>query len=429
MLGIVLGLMGCGRSHPLTGEVIITVNEDTNPLEGATVSLNEQIVTTDAAGQAAFSDVPASNYTATAAMAGYENNTAVITVKGGKTATATILLTPLPGNVIITVDDGTNPLEGATVSVGGRSDTTDMLGQVGFDLSAGTYTITASKDGYTENTAGITVTNGGNATATVSLTQQTGNATITVNNGVNPINGASVTLNGQTLTTNGSGQVTFNNVPPGQYTVSATAANYNGDTAQITIAFGTTATATISLTRQTGNISVWVFDHSNFATMGNVIMSGVNVTMNGQTVPTNSYGHADFTNVPTETYTATASYTGFLTNSISVTVTNGRTLDTGYVPGYSYQILLDKPVAGQVLITALRNSGAPLVGATVRITEQSSGLYMTGTTNASGQVTFNSVASGAWTVNITPADYLYPMAFTMNVSETNNTFTFQSIWW
>ena len=412
------------------GGATITVNDGTDTIEGASVTLNGQTNATNAEGQVTFSNVPVGDYTVTAAKTGYANGSAAITIADGETATATVTLTRQFGNATITVNDGTNTIEGASVTLNGQTNATNAEGQATFNnVPVGDYTVTAAKTGYTSNSVDISITDGATATATVSLTRQTGNATITVDDGADPISGASVTLNGQTLTTNALGRVTFSNVPTGPYTVSATAANYDGNTADITVAYGETATAAISLSRQTGDVSVWVFDHSNFATMGNVSMSGVGVTMYGRTVVTNSYGCADFTNVPTGTYTATASYTGFVTNSISVTVTHGRTLDTGYVPGTSYRILLDKPVADQITITALCNDDSPLVGATVKITNQSSGSSMSGTTNASGQVTFNNVANGNWTVLVTPADYLYPNSSTITVTDTNNTFVIKSQWW
>lgn len=74
--------------------------------------------------------------------------------------------------VTVTVDDGTDPLEGATVrlteGVNTYTATSDVNGQCTFNVDDATYTVAVSKHGYTF--AGTTIVVDGDETATYSMT-------------------------------------------------------------------------------------------------------------------------------------------------------------------------------------------------------------------------------------------------------------------
>ena len=72
-------------------------------------------------------------------------------------------------NVGITVTDGTDPINGATVVIGETSKTTGSAGGCTFNgVTYGTHTVTVSKDGYTTKTESITV-DADNSSFTISL--------------------------------------------------------------------------------------------------------------------------------------------------------------------------------------------------------------------------------------------------------------------
>lgn len=75
------------------------------------------------------------------------------------------------GKVTITVTDNSGTvIEGATVTEGNSSLTTDSNGQVTFSgLNAGTYTFTAAKTGYTSASASATTVIGSTVTATITI--------------------------------------------------------------------------------------------------------------------------------------------------------------------------------------------------------------------------------------------------------------------
>ena len=57
-----------------------------------------------------------------------------------------------------TVNDGTNPIEGATVTIDDVNKTTGSAGGCTFnDMSSGVYTVEVSKEGYVTKTESITV--------------------------------------------------------------------------------------------------------------------------------------------------------------------------------------------------------------------------------------------------------------------------------
>lgn len=61
-------------------------------------------------------------------------------------------------NINFTINDGTNAVQGATVTIGETSKTTGSAGGCSFnDVEEGTVTVTVAKEGYTTKTEVITV--------------------------------------------------------------------------------------------------------------------------------------------------------------------------------------------------------------------------------------------------------------------------------
>lgn len=412
-------------SNSTTGHATITVDDGTDPVEGASVTLAGDTKTTDADGHAIFSDVATGDYTVTASKSGYADGSAEIKISQDQATTATISIGPA-GGAKITVNDGTALLSGAVVTLNGNTLNTDNTGVVTFaDVPVGEHTASAVKSGYTSGSAKVTVAANAVAEATISLVRQTGAATITVDDGAHPISGASVTLGAQTLSTGADGLVTFSNVPTGPYAVSASKVDFDSNTVTITVANQTTVTATIALSRQTGNVVIFVRQNPNYQAI-----SGASVTLDERTVTTSSDGRADFAGVPTGTYNATVSAAVFQTKTVSVTVTAGGS--------YSCDVLMDRK-EGQVVLTALRTSnGSPVVGATVHMyypaTEAkmptSPTITKSGTTDANGQVIFaDGVVIGDWWIVVAPNEALPPVGSLHTVTADTVIIPITSMWW
>lgn len=67
-------------------------------------------------------------------------------------------VTPTTRNISFTINDGTDPIESASVKIGTETKTTDNTGSCSFnDIEEGTVSVEVSKEGYTTKTESITV--------------------------------------------------------------------------------------------------------------------------------------------------------------------------------------------------------------------------------------------------------------------------------
>jgi hypothetical protein len=166
------------------------------------------------------------------------------------------------GNVTVTVNDGTNPVSGASVSAssGGetKTGTTAADGTVTLsNLPTGTASVSASKTNYDNGTRSVTIAANATATVTVSLARETGSiaATVTDTFGT-PVPNANVTatLEGKTVTrrTASDGTATLVGVPTGAAPVTVTATGFSNSTPQnVTVVDNTSTPVTIVLERTT----------------------------------------------------------------------------------------------------------------------------------------------------------------------------------
>ncbi|HOP74455.1 MAG TPA: carboxypeptidase regulatory-like domain-containing protein [Bacillota bacterium] len=387
------------------GNIVAVICDATSKaaINGATVVLkNSSTVieekTTDSGGTAIFSGLAAGiTYTLTASAANYDGNSTNIKVIDKETVAAGIALTPQNSEVIITVTNGTNPLQGATVRLTGngedRTATTNDSGEATFtNVPTGTYTVEASRDGYHANTTSVTVVSGQTASVTVDITRQTGSITLKVTNGTNPLSDVAVRLTGngvnRSSVTNNSGEVSFTNIPTGTYTVEASKDSYETVSQEVTVVSNQTETVTIALTQITTE-TIRVTDGTNR-------LSGVtvSVTVNGQVITktTNSQGMATFKLPSYNLYTFTFTKEGYHTKTITVWVNGGTELFTESLTRQT----------GNATITVTDGTN-PLKGATVRLT--GNGEDRNATTNDSGEASFANIPTGTYTLAATMDGY------------------------
>jgi uncharacterized membrane protein len=151
----------------------IVTDASGNPIEGVTVTCGTHTSTTHANGSYTLSNVLEGNYIVAASKNGYETSSQTsITVVAGQTTSLNFTLTLLPttGHIAgIVTDDAGNPIEGAQVTAGGNSVTTNSTGGYTIELAAGTYEVTVSANGYESSSeTGVDVVAG--ATTTINLT-------------------------------------------------------------------------------------------------------------------------------------------------------------------------------------------------------------------------------------------------------------------
>lgn len=402
-------------------DATITVKDyDTGELiNDATVSVtvNGQVIkkTTDEAGIATFTQIPAGYYTFIVIKAGYSTSSLSTTISG---QTETITLIRPKGQITITVKgtDG-QPISGVTVStmveLGGEmqpvTKTTDTNGIALFtELPTHVYTFTATKAGYVSNTTEVIVLGAQQKAGTITLSPSPGNAEITVTDGTSPLSGAtvSVTVNGQeqTVNTATNGVATFTGIPTGTYTFTATMSGYNSGSANnVIITGGTTTAKTITLTRQTGSARINVKDSGLTGLDAQISEATVTITGNGvsKIVNTDSTGVADFSNLPVGDYTCSVSKDGYTSGSANLTIVAGqRTTKTVSIT----KTLIE--IATYVHEYTATGPTTLLAGVKVTITHSSSGQSWTETSQAGwASVYFHNVPVGTYTIRMEKTGY------------------------
>ncbi|GEM_PF-743030 len=128
------------------------IDENGNPMPGVTIQINDQTFVTDENGNWTMPQLPEGNHTITVSKDGKVLSSTKVNVgsdgeiidskpveTGDRTAHGTLR------------DDQGNPIAGVTIDIDGKTTTTDALGnwQINGLVDETTYTVTASKDGYT----------------------------------------------------------------------------------------------------------------------------------------------------------------------------------------------------------------------------------------------------------------------------------------
>jgi len=151
------------------------------------------------------------------------------------------VIDPATRDITITVDDGEDPIAGASVVIGGTTKTTNDSGVASFTgVTEGTVSATISKDGYTSKTESLSVdsTHTSFTVSLVAVTPTSVNISATVtSDGTTPIQGATVVLTDKTDdtktftgTSGSAGGCTLSNVPLGTYVVTASCEGYENYT-------------------------------------------------------------------------------------------------------------------------------------------------------------------------------------------------------
>lgn len=441
------------------GIVAVTVSSGGSPMSGATVTLTGGNITgtitagstTDVNGQVTIPNVPAgAGITVTATKGLQTGSTAGVSVTGGSTTNVTVAM-PL-GIIAVTVLWAGSPVANCigcvTLSGGALSSPvtgdTNASGQVNFNNvpAASGYTVSATKNGQTGQTAGVTVTGGSTTNVTVNL--PVGSIAVTVTWVGSPVANCAncVTISGGNLSapvtasTNASGQITVNSIPAGSgYTVSVTKNGQTGTTSGVTVTNGATTPVTVLM--PTGTISVtvnWAGQPTNTASIsitggpsgasysGTTNSSGVaNITVPATTAsfpytvtPTknNGTGSGSVTTLvsggtasltinltPTKTFTVTVKQNNVNIPGINVTisVTGGPGGTLGANPAWTFSGVLN--ASSQATITVPQGVGSFTYTLKAYLTA------CTGASNRSGQLTGRSdnSATTTATVNMTTA--------------------------
>jgi ELWxxDGT repeat protein len=214
--------------------VTFAVTDEAGPLEGASVGFDETTATTDAEGMATFDYVRiGADLAYTVSLEDYETANGLVTVVDAA-ITEDVVLVALPTyNVSFTVTDGTNPLEGATVSFNEATGTTDASGVYIFAevLPAADMAYTITMAGYEDVTGTATVVDQ-DISVDEAMTLIVYTVTFNVSDLDGAIEGATVTFGGSDMITDAGGSALFTDIAPGTglaYSVTVDYRYYNVD--------------------------------------------------------------------------------------------------------------------------------------------------------------------------------------------------------
>ena len=320
------------------------------------------------------------------------------------------------------------PVSGATVSYtgtkGSGSITTTSTG--GYTLSGvapGTYTVSATDAGFTSPSGQtVIVTAGTTATANFTLTATSGisGAVSDSQPTPQPIGGATIQYTGTgsstgsgTTTTSASGGYTFNGVPPGTYTVTASHTGYTSPAAQpVSVTIGVMATANITLTATSG-IGGTVSDTQTPAqpvSGASVSYTGTGGTAGSGTTTANSSGGYTFSGVSPGTYSVTATASGFTSPAAQPV-----TVSSGSVAPVNITLTATSGISGAV--SDSQTPAMPVTGASVYYagTDGTTGSG-TRSTDSTGSYTFSGVPPGTYSVTASATGFTSPAAQLISVT-------------
>jgi thermitase len=159
----------------VTGLVIDV--DDGLPIVGAAVSDGTRTTTTDASGEYIIACVPAGSYEVIASKSGYESSSLTVDVMSDTVAEVNFSLSEiiLAGSITGSVTDAGDgsPISGAAVTDGAWTAITDTSGEYTMaDVPAGSYEVTASKEGYETTMSTVVVISGATSVMDYALVRE-----------------------------------------------------------------------------------------------------------------------------------------------------------------------------------------------------------------------------------------------------------------
>lgn len=276
------------------------------------------------------------------------------------------------------------PIAGAQVSVVERAGTSVLTNGDGYflisNLSAGQYTLTATKSGYLPSSATAQIV-AGQVTLAATLALDVGTATGLVNGKIfdgadlSALPGTVVTLSGNTTysaTTDTNGVFGLGAIQPGTYTVVITRTGYQTINGVATVAGGQLLTINQGLVKSGG------FQNSDPATItgtvvdarsGSPIVGAVFDLGAGRSAISGANGQFTVPAVPRGDYSATLSANGYISQSYTIAFPAGSLGNLGVLALYAASsttaptsLTLDGVVVDGV-------TGTPIAGASVALVE------------------------------------------------------------
>lgn len=342
------------------GTVLGTVSSQGGPLKGVNVSITAlgYFNITDLEGKYRLSGIPAGTHSVTAARTGYDSKTATATLSVAGVYLCDFSLTPLNGTISGSVsNEAATPLVGAnlTITVGLKTVivSTNESGAYELpDIPEGTYSVTASLNGfYSATKTNVSVTRG-NRTDNVNFTlyQKPNKIYGVVKARTLLLPGVNISIMGTSFYNisdyEGSYQIT--NISAGMYNISAYLDGYKTSITPVTILAGTDLLLNIDLSELPGSqLLVRVSEASTGDPLVGVVITISGNGMDPQRQSTNIDGKFAFTGLDPGNYTLQLVKDGFKpvelqkitlgegqNQTVTVTMEPLRESNTGFIFGF-----------------------------------------------------------------------------------------------
>lgn len=306
----------------------------------------------------------------------------------GQSPPPTIQNFPLPPasgaitGVVTDVSTGAG-IAGATVSYSGGSATTDAGGAYALaNVVEGTYTLTASAQGYGSVNTSVNVAPATTTTQNFALSQAPGSISgvVTDSRSGLAVAGATVAVPGSSTTTSATGGYTLSALPPGAYTVRATAAGYFAQSAAVAVPAAGNVVQDYHLSPSTGAIAGTVIDSATKQPI-----AGATVSYAGGSATTDGNGAYALYGLAAGSYTLTTSAPNHTTASQQVTVSTapkyvqGAIQNAGSGSGSgatsASTTLAGTSAAGDRIVVAVRVDSSPNGAVVANVTDSAGNVY------------------------------------------------------
>lgn len=442
------------HSVPTMGDITYTATDkDGKPIVGATVNLvdkDRKVVSTgtaDSSGKVTFKDVYTGDYTVQ--LPGYENGDIAVTVKDQQnTAPAPVKAAMLVGSVQIAHVDAQTGKElpvskvqlkdktGKVVFTGAPADNGTTLEIPSLTGPASPYTLTEVSPiaNYHANTiqytAAITV-QGQVVKIVMQSSQYAGDVILHITDPTTGKPAADVTINlidkdgniAATGKTDKNGNVTFTNIPIGDYTYTIADSWYkldNDKAKSITVTDGGRQTVSVPVIAY-GNVTLHITDPST----GNSA-SGVTVNLidkDGKVITTgktDKNGNVTFTDLPAGEYTYKVTDPNYQNVIGEVTIGTGDAAGTIDIEVKHPASSSTVSTTGSANITATDNIGKPLANVPIIIKDSSGKIVGTGTTDSNGSIIVSGLPDGTYTVSSGDSSVILDGSITITNGQTAN---------
>jgi len=403
-------------------EITFTVNDGTNPVSDAVVTINNVLVTTNASGNAVFTKMINDNYSYVVSKPGYGDMAGIVTVTDANAAKTVSLA--MGYNVTFTVingPSGTVGLANDTITINGISKITDATGTVVFGVAPNAaISFVNKKAGFVDAPVEIaSVTS--DMSQTINMVPVYNVAIRAIDNfSFNPIAGATAIFNGVTKTTDADGYAYFTKIAPNA-TPYAYSVSGNGSYTTVTGEVTLPSTSTEGLLMNNNNVDIraelsspgvymaLVSGMMSYFGQATITLDGTDYAYDpglGSVVINCALGTHNYIVTPEDVTKA------IVRGSVDVTSTTEKTF-----------VEVKISAARKIEIYTINAASEPIEGASVTLSGK------TVLTDATGLALFDRYPAGSYTYSITKDNYVSigETALTVNTSDVMEVVTLVAI--